>query len=195
MNRFDTSHQPSKPFSVDCIYTSQCSHIIFKLGHLNSINWCTLVKDCVRARQVFGEMKQHTESHTSYRHNSRPNVRHTMMKISLDDPDNNQSGTSLPIKRAQEQLSNDLGPSQVVSDNDDGGPPSKRKHLSQTAIADGVLDGSSPLKKTPARPRRQVPNAQKFLKMAIRSTSARVKLARQRPKTYLSHDPPGTGQP
>ena len=46
----------------------------------------------------------------------RPNIKHTVMKISLDDPDNDQSGTSLPIKRAQEQLSNDLGPSQVVSD-------------------------------------------------------------------------------
>lgn len=94
-----------------------------------------------------------------------------MTKISSEDPHVvNRSGTSLPVKRAQEQLSNEVGPSQVVSDkgqlDDDGGPPpAKRKHSSnsRTATADEVLDSSLPLKRTPARPRprRQAPNAQK----------------------------------
>lgn len=86
------------------------------------------------------------------------------MKIPSDDPDKNLSGTRLPIKRAREQPPNDVGPSQVISDNGqdgDSGPPPKRKHLSQTAIADEVLDSSSPLKKTPARPRRQTSIARK----------------------------------
>lgn len=87
-----------------------------------------------------------------------------MVKISLDGPGNNQAGSSLPIKRARKQPLNDaVGPSQVISDNgqdDDGGPPPKRKHPSRTAIADEVLDRSSPLKKTPARPRRQAPKTQ-----------------------------------
>lgn len=87
-----------------------------------------------------------------------------MMKIPSDGPDKNLSGTSLPIKRAREQLPNDVSPSQVMSENGqdgDGGPPPKRKLPSQTAIADEVLDSSSPLKKTPARPRRQTSIAQK----------------------------------
>lgn len=66
MNRFDISTQLSNPFSVDFSYIAQCSHIIFKLDHLNSINWCTLVKDCIRG--VWCD-DQHTESHTSYTHN------------------------------------------------------------------------------------------------------------------------------
>ena len=89
-----------------------------------------------------------------------------MMKISLVGPNNHQAGTSLPIKRAREQPLNDVvGPSQVISDNgqdDDGGPPPKRKHTSRAAIADEVLDSSSPLKKTPARPRRQAPKTENF---------------------------------
>lgn len=97
---------------------------------------------------------------------SRPNIKHTVMKISLDDPDNNQSGTSLPIKRAQEQLSNDLGPSRVVSDNsqdDDGGPPSKKKRPSQTAIVRLSRKRQQDLQD-------KHPMSKKFLKMAIRST-------------------------
>lgn len=89
-----------------------------------------------------------------------------MMKISLVSPNNHQAGTSLPIKRAREQPLNDVvGPSQVISDNgqdDDGGPLPKRKHTSRAAIADEVLDSSSPLKKTPARPRRQAPKTENF---------------------------------
>lgn len=89
------------------------------------------------------------------------------MKISLDDPDINESETNLPIKRAREQPRNDVGPSQVMSDigqDDDGGPPPKRKQSGRTGIADKVLDSSSPLNKTPARPRRQAAKAQKVPK-------------------------------
>lgn len=89
-----------------------------------------------------------------------------MMKISLDDPDINHSGTSLPMKRAREQPSNDVGPSQAIPNNgqdDDSGPPPKRKHPGRTAIADEVSDSSSPLKKTPVRPRRQAPKIQKVV--------------------------------
>lgn len=89
-----------------------------------------------------------------------------MMKISLDDPDITHSGTSLPMKRAREQPSNDVGPSQTIPNNgqdDDSGPPPKREHPSRTAIADEVSDSSSPLKKTPVRPRRQAPKIQKVV--------------------------------
>lgn len=85
------------------------------------------------------------------------------MKISLDGPNNNQAKTSLPMKRARKQPLNDVvGPSQVTSDNgqDDGGPPPKRKHTGRAAIAGEVLYSSSPLKKTPARPRRKAPKTQ-----------------------------------
>lgn len=88
-----------------------------------------------------------------------------MMKIPSNDPDKNLSGTTLPIKRAREQPPNDVGLSQVMPDNGqdgDGGPPPKRKLPSQTAIADEVLDCSSPLKKMPARPRKQTSIAQNF---------------------------------
>lgn len=85
------------------------------------------------------------------------------MKVASDDSDKNLSETRLPIKRTREHPPNDVGPSQVMFNNGrdgDGGPPPKRKQPSQTAIADEVLDSSSPLKKTPARPRRQTSTAQ-----------------------------------
>ena len=108
-----------------------------------------------------------------------------MMKIPSVDPDKNLSGTTLPIKRTREQPPNDVGPSQVMPDNGqdgDGGPPPKRKLPSQTAIADEVLDCTSPLQKTPARPRKQTSIAKKSPEEGSQDDLSRSKAPQSMPK-------------